>query len=310
MNQLRTMEEYDRNWQNIIINPFGKWWKSIKHSIAWRLLEVARSSNLHDRLKAIHQLARIDNLKDWDYQHLAQICDARTAISLARNFCDTRWFLPPFACGAIRHPKSLIYEIRNLFESLKPCKCVNHFYVNTFNRFNILNGYTYDSNYQSINDRYTATKQEFDFLKQCLEVLFHLTKNTENVKTLIQTGTLRTLFEIEKLFPDSGEIQFLLSKVMANISMCNEFSYDFYVSGWVGLLAQWTRSDDLRVQVTAAKALANMDIDDDVSLKFKYHPRVYPLYPRARIRKIPDVDIVFVHGLLGKIIKIKHEIVL
>lgn len=302
MNQLRTMEEHDKNWINIIINPFGKWWKSIKHSIAWRLLEVAKTGNLHDRLKAIRQLSRIDNLKDWDYQHLAQICDSRTATALARNFCDTRWFLAPFAFGAVRHPKSLIYEIRHYFESLKPCKCVNHFYVNTFNRFSILKDYTYDSNYQSTDRRVPTTKQEFDCLKQCLEVLFHLTKTTENVKIMVPSGLLKTLIEIEKLFPDSGEIQFLLSKVMANISMCHEFGYDFYVSGWVGLLAQWTRSDDLRVQVTAAKALANMDADDDVSLKFKYHPRVYPLYPRTRIRKEPEVDIVFVHGLLGNII--------
>lgn len=44
-------------------NPIGNWWKAIKHTIAWRLLEVAKNGDLHDRMKAVRQLARIDHLK-------------------------------------------------------------------------------------------------------------------------------------------------------------------------------------------------------------------------------------------------------
>lgn len=50
-------------FQHWMIQPIGKWWKSIKHSIAWRLLEVAKSDNHSDRLKAVRQLAQIDHLK-------------------------------------------------------------------------------------------------------------------------------------------------------------------------------------------------------------------------------------------------------
>lgn len=35
----------------------------MKHSIAWRLLEVAKNGDYHDRVKAVGQLARIDHLK-------------------------------------------------------------------------------------------------------------------------------------------------------------------------------------------------------------------------------------------------------
>lgn len=45
------------------MHPLGNWWKSVKHSVAWRLLEVAKSGDYHDRVKAVHQLARIDHLK-------------------------------------------------------------------------------------------------------------------------------------------------------------------------------------------------------------------------------------------------------
>lgn len=53
----------DKNLVNVIIHPIGRWWKAIQHSIAWRLLEVAKKGNHHDRLKAVQQLASIDHLK-------------------------------------------------------------------------------------------------------------------------------------------------------------------------------------------------------------------------------------------------------
>lgn len=40
-----------------------------------------------------------------------------------------------------------------------------------------------------------------------------------------------------------------------------------------------------------------MDLDD--VNRFEYQPRIYPLYPKNRCRQKPEVDIVFVHGLLG-----------
>lgn len=52
-----------QNWQSVIVHPVGNWWKSVKHSIAWRLLEVAKNGDYHDRLKAVRQLAKIDHLK-------------------------------------------------------------------------------------------------------------------------------------------------------------------------------------------------------------------------------------------------------
>lgn len=51
------------NMVNVILNPFGKWWKAMEHSIAWRLLGRAQKGDRYDRMKAIHQLALIDHLK-------------------------------------------------------------------------------------------------------------------------------------------------------------------------------------------------------------------------------------------------------
>lgn len=47
----------------MVVHPVGNWWKSVKHSVAWRLLGVAKHGNYRERIKAVHQLARIDHLK-------------------------------------------------------------------------------------------------------------------------------------------------------------------------------------------------------------------------------------------------------
>lgn len=198
--------------------------------MAWRLLEVAKTGDFHDRAKAVQQLSRIDHLKDWDYQHLAQICDARTAISLARHRCDVRWFIRPHTRGAVRQPKSIIREIRTQIDLLKPCKCIGHFYVTAFNKYSILKGYTDDRSYQPFG-QCKITKQEFDCLKQCLEVMFHLTRDQAAAQILIKAGFLQTLIEIQKLFYYNNEVRFLLSKVMANLSMCKSAIDDFFVTG-------------------------------------------------------------------------------
>ncbi len=197
-------------------------------------------------MKAIHQLARIDHLKDWDFQHLAQQCNATSAISLARNNCDLRWFLPPRASNAVRQPKSLIYELSEQIIALKPNKCVNFFYGTVLNKFNILKGFAYDDQWYPI-ESCKISKQETDILKQCLEVLFHLTKDLDAVRTLINERTLETLMEIQKLFSHNLEMRFLLAKVISNMSLveCD----DFFVTGWIGILAKWARNPDLRVQV-------------------------------------------------------------
>lgn len=73
------------------------------------------------------------------------MCNARTAISLARHFSYTRWFLPPRNFGALRQPKSLIFEIHNHLMQFHPNQCLNTFNSSVFDNFKILNGYEYST---------------------------------------------------------------------------------------------------------------------------------------------------------------------
>lgn len=302
MAERRHQQQVDRNWVNVLVQPLGKWWKSIKHSVAWRLLEVAKTGDRHDRLKAVHQLARIDHLKDWDYQHLAQLCDARTAVALARHESDARWFVRPRARGAVRDPLSLIAELRDHLERLPAGPpCVPHYRAHVLGKWALVRDFVEDAHeprrLQPLA-RCRITQPEFVFLTQCLNVVLHVTRDVQRARELLAAGFLQTLMEVHKLFARNVEMQFLLARVMANLSLAGgRVVDDAFATGWVGVLAQMARNPDLRVQVTAAKALTNLDADDFNG--FGYTARVYPLYPKFCSRQRPAVDVVFVHGLLG-----------
>lgn len=165
-----------QNFVNIISNPFIKYWKSIKHSLAWRLLKMAQTGDKHDRIKAIHQLSMLKHMKVADFQHLAQICDARTAIALARSQCDMRWFLPPKKFNVITNPKVLLKQIHNLLDDVKSNKCAAKLLNKTFGKYTFRDVDEKDVNMK----RGTALpKDEVEMLKQCVDVLVHLTEYRE-----------------------------------------------------------------------------------------------------------------------------------
>lgn len=48
---------------NTLIQPIGRWWKTLKHSMAWRLLRMAKTGDQEQRHKAVHQLVLLNHLK-------------------------------------------------------------------------------------------------------------------------------------------------------------------------------------------------------------------------------------------------------
>nr|CAD7443967.1 unnamed protein product [Timema bartmani] len=73
-----------------------QWWRKTR---AWRLLALAQSEDHRDRLQAVQDLASLTHLTDSDCKQLAQACDVRTAVGLARTpGVDLRLFLgAPYA---------------------------------------------------------------------------------------------------------------------------------------------------------------------------------------------------------------------
>ncbi|XP_058129574.1 protein SERAC1 [Anopheles ziemanni] len=283
---------------NIIVQPFEKWWKALKHSVAWRLLRIAQQGDQAERLKAIRQLAQIDHLKDWDFRHLAQLCDYRTAISLARSSCDTRWFLPPRHYGVQKEMREVLHDMKALLELLSPHKCAEYALEQTFGS----SGHIKEPDGDEVTYQMSPSRFEYDQLKQALSALVHLTglvggEGKQHCKRIVESGGLLMLLEAEKLFQTDIDMKLLVSRVVANLSACEGLGYAFFASGWLSVLARWKRDVDMRMQVTADLTLENLDQDDPNG--FRYAPKVYPLHPRGRQHAKPAVDVVFIHGLLG-----------
>lgn len=93
-----------KSYQPSVFN-LSRLWNSLKFSYARRLLSMANSGNKGVRVRAVAQLGRISNLDNWHYSLLAHMCDARTAVGLARTKdVDFRFFLePPFRYMTYNH---------------------------------------------------------------------------------------------------------------------------------------------------------------------------------------------------------------
>ncbi|KAH8246530.1 hypothetical protein KR038_011309 [Drosophila bunnanda] len=294
MRKLMQKQEDEKKWINVIINPIGKWWKAAKHSVAWRLLNIAQNGTQPERLKAVQQLVCMDHLKDWDFRHLAQICDARTAVSLARCGADTRWFMPVRRHGCIKNPKMLLSELHVMLNRLRPMSCVDHFFSKYFPEQDTIEDlHEYMTEEQTI----VLSTADTDLLKEIISFLHHISKDPQVSANIIKDGGLVHLMELRKIFTDDNETLSTLCKVLANISVVPDAVEHFFASGWIGVLADWQQCPDLRLQVISAKTMANLDHDDPNQCT--YPPNVYPLHPRVRTRRKPKADIVFVHGLLG-----------
>lgn len=287
-------EREDSRLVNVVVQPFGKWWKVLKHSVAWTLLKIAQEGDQSHRLKAIKQLALIDHLKDWDFQHLAQLCDAQTAISLARSNCDSRWFLPPRQYGVEKSTHEVLAGVKGLIEKLAPeNNCAAYVLEHTFTSHQIKEPVGDDG----VDYRLYVSRFENEQLKQALSALVHLTTVEQNCRKIIDAGGLLELIEAEKLYTDNIDIKLILSRIIANLSVCGDRGYDFFATGWISILSKWQKDIDMRMQVTTDLTLSNLDRDDPNS--FSYESNVYPLYPKGRRKNKPDLDVVFIHGLLG-----------
>lgn len=177
---------------------------------------------------------------------------------------------------------------------MEPNPCLNKFNATVFDKFSILKGYEYT---KATSNGVGVSRQEYEFLRKCLEAIWHLTQDAEIAETLLNQGFLDTLMEILKLFHADINVRFLLAKIVANFTVCHKYYNDFFVTGWIGVLSRWTRNPDIRIQATAAKALANLDVDD--IYPSEYRAKIYPLYPLIRSRRKPQLDVIFIHGLLG-----------
>lgn len=184
-------------------------------------------------------------------------------------------------------------DFKTMLDSMSENKCVK-FILETTSAFENIKDPDHETSLHELH-------HEDDHIMQSLDHFLHLTLNPESCEQIVQHDGLDILIDIYKNFKDNFNVKMILCKIITNMSSVNSESMldHLFKSGWIYLMSKWHSDDDLRIQVFASTFLNNLDKYD--KRKLIYRPKLYPLYPRGKTVKNPDLDLVFVHGLLGGI---------
>ncbi|KAK3919092.1 Protein SERAC1 [Frankliniella fusca] len=289
------------SYTSIISDILLGWWIAAQRSVAWRLLHVTEIGDKYEKRKAINALANLKLLSDWDYQMLAQACDAQTAVALARTKgCDLRFLLKRPKSGHKSKPasvKKIIEEMIKLLQAVENQShhsCVENF-LSTYERKKWRAHSHEDSPGTSL-----SPLLEDEILRKALDTLTHYCNidnhSTENILLL---GSLPMLMDLIQTAKNDTKI---LSDVFSIISFISTFPNAlqvFHATGWLWVLAKWSRHTEASLALPCVKSLANLDKDSHDSVL--YPQKIFPLYPPYRSNEDHKADIVFIHGLLGTI---------
>lgn len=273
-------------------NVLLRWWIAGQKALAWRLLHVVRVGNRYEKQRAITSLANLKNLSDWDYQMLAQACDAPTAVGLARSEgSDMNFFLKPpkFFKKPLqgKELKEKIVEVLQAMESMHHHSCMENFLS------------TYEHSHEDSPGMSLSPLLEDELVGKALETLAHHCTLDNNAADLLNVGALPVLIELVHYFESNSKMLSEIFSIMSYLSAVPGALKALHTSGWVGVLAKWSRHSDASLALPCVKALANLDADSLDSTA--YPQRVFPLHPPFRSNGDYKADIIFVHGLLGTI---------
>ncbi|XP_049886331.1 protein SERAC1-like [Pectinophora gossypiella] len=276
-------------------------WKSLKHSLAWRLLWLCRHGNRDQRNIALEQLAAFKNNKHWDCLKLAQAMDKKTAVLLARtNGADLRYFLPPpiHVRRAALRPELLSFKLMEMLAAVQskiPHSCVGNF----------LSKYYANVQEQAMEQDSVPSKpdniSERDLCLLCLDAIHHHLSlyysydfsEDEATQTLVKMGLIPCLGECFLRNNGDCEVDLALLRILTVLSIHCPLLQDFFQNGLIRELSRLIRSKDVRLASSAAVCLSNL------SGECCYRPGLYLLHPLYRTRNSHTCDLLLVHGLRG-----------
>ncbi|XP_032881532.1 protein SERAC1 isoform X2 [Amblyraja radiata] len=274
----------------------------------WLLLKRARSTLKAVRVHAVQELAKKHHWHDYQYRTVAQACDQKTRIGLARmKDIDLRFFLRPPLLKAIED-SYIEDELRRLLACLPQSEvdqCVQYFTSLALRESNQSmsaqrgglwcfggNGLPYA---QSLSSVPSEKVESF-----CLQALAKHSKVPSHCDAIVTNGGLQLLQKIYQLRQDSQKIQRNIIRTIGNLALNERLHSAIAQSGWIGILAEVMKSPHVIQASHAARALANLDRD---TMEEKYEDGVYILHPQYRTNQPIKADVLFIHGLLGAAFK-------
>lgn len=280
----------------------------------WKLLRQANWGTYEEHLNAVRELSKL-KLVEGEYRQIAQSCEMRTAIGLARNKdVDERLFVPPAPIPPhfinTATPK-LFKQILKALPKQDVHKCIDTSTINALENYvpGTDDDLTSDSDldYEFNRDSHhwvtlpRTRYSERTTITYCLQALLSHSIIKSHCQTMIQAGLLPLLTKVVQEYPKDPRLQTLIGKILANVSLNADSHRAIFASGWVGILAKWKNDPNLLVTLPATKALCNLDQE----FGHIYEPGIYLLLPENRNVHHQNelsnwgVDVVFIHGLLG-----------
>ncbi|XP_053829390.1 protein SERAC1 isoform X5 [Vidua macroura] len=194
----------------------------------WLLLKRSQSEDKAVRLQAVQDLASNSHWHDYQYVTVAQTCDQRTAIGLARSKdVDLRFFLPPPPLPKIKTDYPIEDELRLLLVSLPQTgldPCVQYFTSLALRESSQTlaaqrgglwcfggNGLPYCDTLSKIP---SETVELF-----CLQALVQHSKISSHCDKIEAKGGLQLLQRIYQLRKDSAKIQRNIIRIIGNMAL-------------------------------------------------------------------------------------------
>nr|KAF6463078.1 serine active site containing 1 [Molossus molossus] len=275
----------------------------------WLLLRRSRSDDGRARLQAVQDMSEARRWHDYQYRTIAQACDLRTLIGLARSKeSDLRFFLPPPPLPPLKEDSSLEEELRYLLASLPQTEldeCIQYFTSLALSESSQSlaaqkgglwcfggNGLPYAESFGEVP---SATVEIF-----CLEALVKHSEIPTHCDKIEANGGLQLLQRLHQLHEDSPKIQRNIMRIIGNMALNEHLHSTIVRSGWVSILAKAMKSPYIMEASHAARTLANLDRE---TVQEKYQDGVYVLHPQCRTSQPIKADVLFIHGLMGAAFK-------
>ncbi|XP_045699761.1 protein SERAC1 isoform X2 [Phyllostomus hastatus] len=276
---------------------------------SWLLLRRSQSDDPAARRQAVQEMSEAHHWHDYQYRTVAQACDPRTLIGLARSReSDLRFFLPPPPLPSLKEDSSIEEELRCLLASLPQTdldECIRYFTSLALSESSQSlaaqkgglwcfggNGLPYAESFGEVP---SATVEMF-----CLEALVRHSEIPTHCDKIEAYGGLQLLQRLYRLHKDYPNVQRNILRVVGNMALNERLHPTIVRSGWVSILAEAMKSPHIMAASHAARTLANLDRD---TVREKYQDGVYVLHPQCRTSQPIKADVLFVHGLMGAAFK-------
>ncbi|XP_045400595.1 protein SERAC1 isoform X3 [Lemur catta] len=297
----------------ILRNPFATPFSTVDiedHECAlWLLLRKSRSGDKIERLEAVQEMSETHQWHDYQYRIIAQACDPRVLIGLARSKeSDLRFFLPPPPLPSLKEDSSIEEELRQLLASLPQTEldeCTQYFTSLALNESSQSlaaqkgglwcfggNGLPYAESFGEVP---SATVEMF-----CLEAIVKHSEISTHCDKIKANGGLQLLQRLYQFHKDCPKVQRNIMRIIGNMALNEHLHSAIVRSGWVSIVAEAMKSHHIMKVSHAARILANLDRE---TVQEKYQDGVYVLHPQHRTSQPIKADVLFIHGLMGAAFK-------